>query len=546
MFASERFGMGPLRRADRRPRPRRPSAERPPPPRVPRARSTRPACGPSPDAPTAPMLVARGLGPRYRGVRRARRRRRATSYAGESVALIGPNGAGKTTLLDDPRRGHPRPTAAAWRGPTARAARRLGAAAPVPLPAPDAAREPAPLRRARGRRRRRTPSPAELIERADLGAFADRPPAKLSTGTIQRLNLAIALAGPTRACCCSTSRRPPSARTSATASGSGSTRCARTAWRCSSPPSRSTRRCAAGDRMLVLAGGAAAVRRARPQEMVRAHGIGARRRRRGGRAGVHAPGRAGGGGGGVRSARPPAAQGPAPARAHARACCSSWWSSRCWWRLLVALALQSDERRPDVAVVNLDTSGRTVAVGESRLVDRRLRRPPLRGRRRAPPRRGDRGRGALDAGRVSAVLTIPDGFISDLQSGVRQPALLLDTSRRSPIEADAIVRNLRVGRLPAQPAARRRLRRPGAAARGPGGRTAGELGLLRPHAATRSAWRAAGRWSTGVQERLRARRPARGGRRARPADQLHRRDPAQPRPRQAGRQRDPGARSSSR
>ena len=35
--------------------------------------------------------------------------------------------------------------------------------------------------------------------------------------------------------------------------------------------------------------------------------------------------------------------------------------------LLVALALQSDERRPDVAVVNLDTSGRTVEVGDQRL-----------------------------------------------------------------------------------------------------------------------------------------------------------------------------------
>ena len=35
--------------------------------------------------------------------------------------------------------------------------------------------------------------------------------------------------------------------------------------------------------------------------------------------------------------------------------------------LLVALALQRDERRPDVAVVNLDTSGRTVAVGDRRL-----------------------------------------------------------------------------------------------------------------------------------------------------------------------------------
>ena len=35
--------------------------------------------------------------------------------------------------------------------------------------------------------------------------------------------------------------------------------------------------------------------------------------------------------------------------------------------LLVALALQSDERRPDVALVVLDTSGRSVEVGDRRL-----------------------------------------------------------------------------------------------------------------------------------------------------------------------------------
>lgn len=108
---------------------------------------------------------------------------------------------------------------------------------------------------------------------------------------------------------------------------------------------------------------------------------------------------------------------------------------------LVALALQSDERRPDVAVVNLDTSGRTVAVGESRLsIDDYIARLS----EDVDVRRLDAesAASALDAGRVSAVLTIPAGFISDLQAGVRQPALLLDTSRRSPIEADAIVRNL--------------------------------------------------------------------------------------------------------
>jgi ABC-2 type transport system permease protein len=109
--------------------------------------------------------------------------------------------------------------------------------------------------------------------------------------------------------------------------------------------------------------------------------------------------------------------------------------------LLVALALQSDERRPDVAVVNLDTSGRTVDVGGNRLsiddyIDRLAEDVDVR------TLDAEAAAEALDAGRVSAVLTIPDGFISDLQSGVRQPALRLATSRRSPIEADAITRRL--------------------------------------------------------------------------------------------------------
>lgn len=108
---------------------------------------------------------------------------------------------------------------------------------------------------------------------------------------------------------------------------------------------------------------------------------------------------------------------------------------------LVALALQSDERRPDVAVVNLDTSGRSVAVGEQRLsIDDYIAR--LSEDVDVRPLGAEAAARALDEGRVSAVLTIPAGFISDLQSGVRQPSLTLDAGRRSPIEADAIVRNL--------------------------------------------------------------------------------------------------------
>jgi ABC-type transport system involved in cytochrome c biogenesis permease component len=109
--------------------------------------------------------------------------------------------------------------------------------------------------------------------------------------------------------------------------------------------------------------------------------------------------------------------------------------------LLVAVALQGDERRPDVAVVNLDTSGRTVDVAGNRLsiedyIDRLAEDVDVRRLDAGPAAE------ALDGGRVSAVLTIPEDFISDLQSGVRQPAIQLATSRRSPIEGDAITRRL--------------------------------------------------------------------------------------------------------
>jgi ABC-2 type transport system permease protein len=108
---------------------------------------------------------------------------------------------------------------------------------------------------------------------------------------------------------------------------------------------------------------------------------------------------------------------------------------------LVALALQSDGRPPDIAVVNLDDSGRTVLVGDQRLsIDDYVGR--LSSDVTVHRLDAAEAAGALEAGRVAAVLTIPEGFIADLQSGVRQPTLGLDASRRSPIEADAIVRNL--------------------------------------------------------------------------------------------------------
>ena len=107
--------------------------------------------------------------------------------------------------------------------------------------------------------------------------------------------------------------------------------------------------------------------------------------------------------------------------------------------LLVAAALQGGDRRPGVALVNLDGSGRTVAVGERRLSveDYAARLEEDVDLRRLGP---EQAAAALEAGRVTAVVTIPEGFIADLQSGIRQPVIGLTTSRRAPIEADQIRR----------------------------------------------------------------------------------------------------------
>jgi ABC-type transport system involved in cytochrome c biogenesis permease component len=108
---------------------------------------------------------------------------------------------------------------------------------------------------------------------------------------------------------------------------------------------------------------------------------------------------------------------------------------------LVALALQGGGQQPTVAVVNLDDPGRTVRVGEERFsVDDYVAR--LDEEVDVVELDPDEAQDALADGRVSAILTIPDGFIGNLQSGFTPPTIELETSRRDPIEAEEIARRL--------------------------------------------------------------------------------------------------------
>lgn len=108
---------------------------------------------------------------------------------------------------------------------------------------------------------------------------------------------------------------------------------------------------------------------------------------------------------------------------------------------LVALALQGGERRPAVAFVNNDQSNRTVKVGDRRLG---VKEYEERLAQEVDLKRMDSvaAAEALAAGRVAAVITLPEGFISDLQSGIRPPVVTVQPSNRSPIEAQSISRRL--------------------------------------------------------------------------------------------------------
>ncbi len=144
---------------------------------------------------SAPALMeARGLVRRYRGVA-ALEGVDLRLEPGESVALLGPNGAGKTTLLEL-LAGVARPTegSVTWGG--ADGGVKVGW---VP-------QRPAVYQRLSVRENLRLFAALEgaadpagtaeaLLDRADLRTVAGRPAAQLSTGTLQRLNLAVALAG---------------------------------------------------------------------------------------------------------------------------------------------------------------------------------------------------------------------------------------------------------------------------------------------------------------------------------------------------------------
>ena len=140
-----------------------------------------------------PLLQARGITRRYGGFE-ALAPLDLDISRGERIALTGPNGAGKTTLLTMLAGvGAPDAGSITWEGGA------RGAVGWVP-------QRPALYPRLTVRENLRlfaglegapdaSATADDLIARADLGEFAGRRAGTLSTGTLQRLNLAIALAG---------------------------------------------------------------------------------------------------------------------------------------------------------------------------------------------------------------------------------------------------------------------------------------------------------------------------------------------------------------
>lgn len=142
---------------------------------------------------SASLLRVRGVGRTY-GHSRALAGVDVDLGRGESRALLGPNGAGKTTLLGV-LAGVTRPSSGSleWSTPAPPA---VGWVPTQPAVYPRlTVRENLRLFAALEGQREPDRRADELIERADLGQWADRPARQLSTGTLQRLNLAVALAG---------------------------------------------------------------------------------------------------------------------------------------------------------------------------------------------------------------------------------------------------------------------------------------------------------------------------------------------------------------
>lgn len=109
---------------------------------------------------------------------------------------------------------------------------------------------------------------------------------------------------------------------------------------------------------------------------------------------------------------------------------------------LAVTAFQAGDRTPRLAIVNLDVAGRTVQVGEERLsVDDYIAR--IGADAHLIPLDPRAATDALAQGRIDGIVTIPRGFVADLQSGLRAPTVTLTTGTRSPFTAEALERRLR-------------------------------------------------------------------------------------------------------